>query len=362
MAFGSSASFRRRVQVTTARLRDESGEIDAVWFGRRFIERRLRAGQEVVVSGRLKRGRRGMAIDNPEFQAIEGDGEVLHAGRIVPVYRLTAGLTAARLRTAMREALDRAGRAYPEYLPPDLRREERLDRRRRGARVGALPGDVRGPRRGSAQAGLRRAARAPARDGRPPARARTRPGAAHRDRRRRRRVDPLGASSTPSGGGSGIRSSSRPTRWCRWTRSDRTSPHRRRCCACSRAMSGRARPRSRRMRSPVRRARASRARCWPRPTCSRASTATRSVRCSRAPASTSSSSPGRSAPGTALTPTTSSPRGRHRWSWGPTRCSPSRCRSRDSGWPSSTSSIGSASSSVASSRPRPVATSPRTSC
>ncbi len=120
------ASFRRRVQVTTARLRDESGEIDAVWFGRRFIERRLRAGQEVVVSGRLKRGRRGMAIDNPEFQAIEGDGEVLHAGRIVPVYRLTAGLTAARLRTAMREALDRAGRAYPEYLPPDLRREERL--------------------------------------------------------------------------------------------------------------------------------------------------------------------------------------------------------------------------------------------
>ncbi len=120
------ASFRRRVQVTTARLRDESGEIDAVWFGRRFIERRLRAGQEVVVSGRLKRGRRGMAIDNPEFQAIDGDGEVLHAGRIVPVYRLTAGLTAARLRTAMREALDRAGRAYPEYLPSDLRREERL--------------------------------------------------------------------------------------------------------------------------------------------------------------------------------------------------------------------------------------------
>jgi ATP-dependent DNA helicase RecG len=120
------ASFRRRVQVTTARLTDETGEIDAVWFGRRFIERRLRTGQEVVVSGRLKRGRRGMTIDNPDFQAIDGDGEVLHAGRIVPVYRLTAGLTAARLRVAEREALDRAGRAYPEYLPAELRREDRL--------------------------------------------------------------------------------------------------------------------------------------------------------------------------------------------------------------------------------------------
>jgi ATP-dependent DNA helicase RecG len=116
------ASFRRRIQRTIARLSDPSGDIEATWFGRRFIERRLHAGQEIVVSGRLKRFGRSLTIDNPEFQAIDGDGAVLHAGRIVPVYRLTAGLTAARLRVAIREALDRAGRAYPEYLPEDLRR------------------------------------------------------------------------------------------------------------------------------------------------------------------------------------------------------------------------------------------------
>jgi ATP-dependent DNA helicase RecG len=115
------ASFRRRIQRTIARLSDSTGDIEATWFGRRFIERRLRAGQEIVVSGRLKRFGRSLTIDNPEFQAIDGDGEVLHAGRIVPVYRLTAGLTAARLRVAIREALDRAGHAYPEYLPAELR-------------------------------------------------------------------------------------------------------------------------------------------------------------------------------------------------------------------------------------------------
>jgi ATP-dependent DNA helicase RecG len=119
-------TFRRRIQRTVATLRDESGEVKAAWFGRRFIERRLHAGDEIVVSGRLKRFRGAITIDNPEFQAVEGDGEVLHAGRIVPVYRLTAGLTAARLRVAMREALDRAGFAYPEYLPADLRRTEDL--------------------------------------------------------------------------------------------------------------------------------------------------------------------------------------------------------------------------------------------
>ena len=120
------ATWRRRVQRTVARLSDDTGEIQATWFGRRFIERRLRQGQEIVVSGRLKRFGRRWTLDNPEFQVVEGDGEVLHAGRIVPVYRLTAGLTAARLRVAIREALDRAGHAYPEYLPDPLRRGEDL--------------------------------------------------------------------------------------------------------------------------------------------------------------------------------------------------------------------------------------------
>ena len=120
------ASWRRRVQRTIARLSDETGQIEATWFGRRFIERRLKRGQQIVVSGRLKRFGRALTIDNPEFQVVEGDDEVLHAGRIVPVYRLTAGLTAARLRVAMREALDRAGHAYPEYLPGALRKQEGL--------------------------------------------------------------------------------------------------------------------------------------------------------------------------------------------------------------------------------------------
>jgi ATP-dependent DNA helicase RecG len=119
-------TFRRRVQRTIARLEDETGSVDATWFGRRFIERRLRVGGEIVVSGRVKHFGRRLTFDNPEFQAVGEDTEVLHAGRIVPVYPLTAGLTAARLRSAIREALDKAGHAYPEYLPEPIRAGEGL--------------------------------------------------------------------------------------------------------------------------------------------------------------------------------------------------------------------------------------------
>ena len=119
-------TFRRRVQRTIARLEDETGSVDATWFGRRFIERRLQVDGEIVVSGRIKHFGSRLTFDNPEFQAVGDDSGVLHAGRIVPVYPLTAGLTAARLRAAIREALDKAGHVYPEYLPGSIVTEEGL--------------------------------------------------------------------------------------------------------------------------------------------------------------------------------------------------------------------------------------------
>ena len=118
-------TFRRRIQKTTARLVDETGEVDAVWFGRRYIERRIAPGAPVIVSGKVKARGFNPILDNPDFQVDDGS-EILHAGRIVPVYRLTAGLTAARLRTSVREALDRAGPGVAEYLPPAVLRAERL--------------------------------------------------------------------------------------------------------------------------------------------------------------------------------------------------------------------------------------------
>ncbi len=121
-------SFRRRIQRTIAELEDETGSVEATWFGRRFIERRLFPGADIIVSGKLKHFGRKLTLDNPDFQPVGAEGEMLHVGRIVPIYRLTAGLTAARLRIAMREALDRAGVHYDEYLPAPILAEQELER------------------------------------------------------------------------------------------------------------------------------------------------------------------------------------------------------------------------------------------
>ncbi len=113
-------TFRRRVQRTTAILRDGTGIAHAVWFGRRYIERRLAAGQDVVISGRIRHRNGVLQFEDPDFQVDDGS-TLLHAGRIVPVYRLTAGLNVARLRAAVREALDRGRGGFAEYLAPAIR-------------------------------------------------------------------------------------------------------------------------------------------------------------------------------------------------------------------------------------------------
>ena len=92
-------------------LEDETGSVEATWFGRRFIERRLFPGAEIIVSGKLKHFGRKLTLDNPDFQPV-----------------------GARRRAAPRRA-DRAG------LPADRRAHRRAapDRDARGARPGRRP-------------------------------------------------------------------------------------------------------------------------------------------------------------------------------------------------------------------------------
>src|SRR3954452_2578306 len=123
--------FRRRIQRTVARVRDETGEGEAIWFGRRYIERRLAAGQTVALSGKVELRGWLPRFQNPDFGPT--GGESLNAGRIVPVYRLTAGLTLPTLRAKINAVLDEKLDSQPEYLPTAVRAEVEPDA---GALVG----------------------------------------------------------------------------------------------------------------------------------------------------------------------------------------------------------------------------------
>ena len=122
---GLQKTWRRNVQVVTAHLTDGTDSAEATWFGRRYIERRLHEGDEILLSGKIRHRGHRLVFEGPDFQPVNA-ANLLHVGRIVPVYRLTKGVTSARLRGAMRAALDAAGLHYEEYLPAAIRAEHAL--------------------------------------------------------------------------------------------------------------------------------------------------------------------------------------------------------------------------------------------
>ena len=65
-------------------------------------------------------------MTSPEWEPVER--ELLHAGRVVPVYPLTDGLGARTMRQTMKRVVDAWANRLPDYLPLDMRRRlETLD-------------------------------------------------------------------------------------------------------------------------------------------------------------------------------------------------------------------------------------------
>ena len=106
--------FGRRPQRVIAQLTDLTGSAEAVWFGRRYVERRLQAGDEVIISGKVtQRGWRSQ-FTSPEFSPVGRDS--VHTARVVPVYHLGSGVTQKRLRELLARVLDRALPAIDDPL------------------------------------------------------------------------------------------------------------------------------------------------------------------------------------------------------------------------------------------------------
>jgi ATP-dependent DNA helicase RecG len=111
----------RRVgrRATKAMIRDETGVIEAVWWGRPWMARGLRQGKQVALSGRVTVYKDRLQLENPEFEDIED--EALSKRRIVPVYRSTEGLYQGPLRGFIKSGLAAFARKLPDVLPEEMR-------------------------------------------------------------------------------------------------------------------------------------------------------------------------------------------------------------------------------------------------
>ena len=117
---------RQRVKVFELVITDQTGVLVGSWFNQPFMQKTFKVGQRVVLSGIVKtnpyRGGRAQ-MDNPDFEVldeVEGDSLLIHTGRIVPIYRTTAGLSPRTLRAIMWGIVDSCASLMPEALPGEI--------------------------------------------------------------------------------------------------------------------------------------------------------------------------------------------------------------------------------------------------
>ena len=117
---------RRRQTMVTVKLYDGTGYLDLTFFNQPWTATAYREGMELAVSGRAGMFRGRLQLGKQEVEVLRGDDEMVHMGRITPVYRAAEGVTSRTIRELMHRALQRVN-AIPDPVPPNVVGEEHLE-------------------------------------------------------------------------------------------------------------------------------------------------------------------------------------------------------------------------------------------
>lgn len=109
----------RKLQTTTAMIKDVTGTLKVLWFRMPFLRNTLRSGSHIIVRGRVVSRRGSLVMEHPEiFQPAGKYQEKLHT--MQPVYPLTAGLSNLTVSKAVREVMEHV-HLQKETLPESIR-------------------------------------------------------------------------------------------------------------------------------------------------------------------------------------------------------------------------------------------------
>jgi len=121
-AFHSRKS-RNGMYVSEGIISDDSGSVPVIWFNQRFLAGMLRVGKKYYFSGKLKYDKGRSVFASPKVEEVSAN--MLHTGRIVPVYHETEGLTSKWLRDKI-FSLIKFANEIPDELPEWIKQELKL--------------------------------------------------------------------------------------------------------------------------------------------------------------------------------------------------------------------------------------------
>ncbi len=112
---------RRGMELLKFDITDGSAVCGVTFFNQGYLKGSIHRGDELSLYGKFARAGNFITLTNPVFERPGAGNEML--GRIVPVYRLTAGVSQKILTRAIRQGLEAISGGLPEILPAEVRRK-----------------------------------------------------------------------------------------------------------------------------------------------------------------------------------------------------------------------------------------------
>ena len=115
---------RRWRNIQKAKIQDDTGHIDSIWFNQPFIPRIIKKGDHVSLSGKVKESLGKKILESPEYEVL--NGKTLHTGRLVPIYNETRGISSKWIRKQVDKIIKENRQDLEEYLPKEILRKNSL--------------------------------------------------------------------------------------------------------------------------------------------------------------------------------------------------------------------------------------------
>lgn len=110
---------RRGLDIVKLRAVDESGVLDVTFFNQSYAKDNLHRGESYIFYGKIEAHGARRAMTNPIYEREDGAHSV--TGRIIPIYRVNAGLNQRTMLQSVRQGLDECGDLIEDVLPDVLR-------------------------------------------------------------------------------------------------------------------------------------------------------------------------------------------------------------------------------------------------
>lgn len=123
-SFPINTKFKAKV-ITKVDVSDHTGVVEITWFNQPYIQKLLKLGVEYVFVGKVRRAFGKVQVDSPKYE-LANKPELMIAGRIVPKYPLTYGMSQHNLQKIIKNALEKVNGTLTDIFAIEIREKYNL--------------------------------------------------------------------------------------------------------------------------------------------------------------------------------------------------------------------------------------------